>query len=249
MSASEPAVEARGLGRRFLIQGPAERGLRSGLMRRLRPSLTLEPLWALRGVDLTVQRGECVAVLGPNGAGKSTLLSVLSGLLPASEGTVAVRGRVSPFLRLGAGLYADLPVRDNILFAASLFGLTAREAAARLPRIAAFGGLEGYLDARLGALSSGYQARTALATALHADLDILLIDEVFAVGDMDFSAKCVERMTALRAEGRTFILATHDLGLAAGFCSRGLLLERGALRFDGPSSLAVAEYKARGARR
>lgn len=245
VGATEPAIVASGLGRRFLIQGPVRRSLRSDMLRAIRPSATLKPLWALRGISITINRGESVAVLGPNGAGKSTLLSVLTGLLGLSEGTLTVRGRVSPFLRLGAGLYADLPVRENILFAASLFGLTAAEARSRFSRIVTFGGLEGYLDARLGTLSAGYQARTALATALHSDLDIMFIDEVFAVGDFEFSRRCVERMTQLRSEGRTFVLATHDLGLAKTFCTRGLLLERGVLRYDGPALLAVAEYQGR----
>lgn len=235
-------IEARGLGRRFLLARPGERGLRASLLRALSPRTAAQPHWALRGVELSVRAGERLAVLGRNGAGKSTLLSLLAGLLPPSEGTVVVRGRVSPFLRLGAGLYADLPVRENLLFCAALLGLTRAQALARLPDMAAFGELEPYLDARLGALSSGFQARAALSAALHCDLDLLLVDEVFAVGDRDFQRRCLERMAALQALGRTYVLATHDLELARSFCTRGVLLERGRMTFDGPAAKAVELY-------
>jgi ABC-2 type transport system ATP-binding protein len=240
-----PVIEARGLGRRFLMARPGELGLRASLLRALSPRSAAEPRWALRGIELSVRAGERVALLGRNGAGKSTLLSLLAGLLPPSEGTVAVRGRVSPFLRLGAGLYADLPVRENLLFCASLLGLTREQALARLPDIAAFGELEPYLDARLGALSSGFQARAALAAALHCDLDLLLVDEVFAVGDQDFQRRCLERMAALQALGKTYVLATHDLELARSFCTRGVVLERGRMTFDGPAADAAALYGGR----
>lgn len=240
-----PVIEARGLGRRFVLARAGAAGLRQGLLRALSPRAASEPFWALRGIELSVGRGERVALLGRNGAGKSTLLAVLAGLLPPSEGTLVVRGRVSPFLRLGAGLYADLPVRDNILFCASLLGLTREQARSRLPAITAFGELEPYLDARLGALSAGFQARAALATALHGDLDLLLIDEMFAAGDQDFQRRCLERMGALQALGHTFMLATHDLDLARSFCTRGVVLERGRMTFDGPAALAAELYGGR----
>ena len=236
------AIEARGLGKRFRIRTRRDRTLLQGL-RLLLAAEPLSPLWAVRHLDLDVERGECVGLLGPNGAGKTTLLMLLAGLLPPSEGTLAVRGEVSPFFRIGSGLHADLSVFDNIRLAGALFGLTRRELARRLDAVVAFGDLERYLDARLGALSSGFQSRVAFSVALHSDIDILLIDEVFGVGDLAFSRRCLERLSLLRREGATVVLASHDLETLGLHCTRALWLEGGEARGLGPGAEVVEAYR------
>ena len=245
---SQPAIAARGLGKRFYIQTRVGRTAFHSV-RRLLAGESLEPLWALRGLDLTVERGECVGIVGPNGSGKTTLLTLLAGLMPPTEGTVEVRGRVSPFFQIGSGLYADLSVLDNIKVAAALFGMAARDLDARLEAIIAFGGLERYVYARLGGLSSGYQSRVAFSTALHSDIDLLLIDEVFSVGDYAFSRSCLERMARLRQEGATVVLASHDLELVASYCSRALWMQGAAPPRAGAAAEIVEAYKAAGSRR
>jgi ABC-type polysaccharide/polyol phosphate transport system ATPase subunit len=239
---SAPAIEARGLGKRYLIQARRERTVLANL-RRWVGGAPLSPLWALRRLDLTVRRGECVGIVGANGSGKTTLLMLLAGLSAPSEGTVEVRGTVSPFFRIGSGLYHELSVLDNIRAAAALFGMTPEELEGRLDAIVSFGGLERYLYARLGELSSGYQSRVSFSTALHSDIDLLLIDEVFAVGDLAFSMRCLERMESLRREGKTVVLASHNLEMISSYCSRALWLDGGAVRREGPAAEVAAAYQ------
>lgn len=236
------AIEARGLGKRFWIQSRRDRTVLETL-RRWVAGAPLSPLWALRRVDLSVRRGECVGIVGANGSGKTTLLMTLAGLVAPTEGTVEVQGRVSPFFKIGSGLFEDLSVLDNIRVAGALFGMTARDLDARLDAIVSFGGLERYLYARLGALSSGYQSRVAFSTALHSDLDLLLIDEVFSVGDLAFSRRCLERMERLRRDGTTVVLASHDLELVSSYCSRALWLQGGQIALEGGAAEVAAAYR------
>lgn len=237
------AAEAAGLGKYYWTGGRAERTL----LGRLRAGLTgrggLEKRWALRGVDLALEPGSALAVIGANGAGKSTLLLLLAGLLAPSEGRVSVRGRVGAFLTPGAGLYPELPVAENIRLVAALYGLGSAELAARRDAIIAFGELEPYLDSRLGELSAGYQARVVFATALHADFELLVFDEVFSVGDAAFSARCLQRLRAAREAGAAVALATHSLDTVRRECGEALLLRGGAPAARGKAAEVVAAYE------
>jgi lipopolysaccharide transport system ATP-binding protein len=237
----DAALIARGLGKRYLRSFGRERTM-LGKLRALVGRADQKPVWALRGVDLEIRRGELVGVLGPNGAGKSTLLNLLAGIVEPTEGWARSEGRIGPFFRVGSGLYSELTVLDNIRMAGALYGMTPRELKRRLDPIVSFGELEPYLYARLGELSLGFQARVAFSTAIHADIDVYIVDEVLAVGDAAFSAKCLERMKQLLRAGRTMIVASHDLTMVRLMCTRAVLIENGRLEADGDPSALVAQY-------
>ena len=243
MDAPETVLRARGLGKRYSMRSSSDRRLSRELLRRLAGRGETRDLWAVRGVDLEVRRGECVGVVGANGAGKTTLLSLLAGLIPPSEGVAELRGRVSPFFRIGSGLFGELSVLDNIELAGALFGMDAAARAASLDAVVAFGGLEPYLLARLGELSAGFQARVGLSVALHSAVETVVIDELLAVGDAEFSARCLDRLAVLRAGGTTVVIATHSLGLVTERCTRALHLSGGRVVFDGAPAGAVASYR------
>ena len=243
--ASSPvAIEAAGLGKRFQIGARSENKLFRQMLARLGGISHTRPLWAVRGVDLQVRRGECVGIIGRNGAGKTTLLQMLAGTLAPTEGHLRTEGRISTFLEIGSGLFSELRVIDNIRLTAALCGMSQETLRRRFDAIVAFGELEEYLYSRLGELSNGFQCRVPFSTALHSDIDILLTDEVFAVGDAAFSGKCVQRMQRLLGTGKTILIAAHDLGLIEDMCSRAIWLEHGAIAGQGPASEVVRNYLA-----
>lgn len=240
-ASDESVIEASGLAKRFAIHTRRERLLSSRVLSLFRGGHDeTRPLWAVQGVDLRIQKGECLGVIGSNGAGKTTLLMLLAGLLAPTEGRLRVRGRVGPFFQIGSGLHHDLPVLDNIRLSAALFGMSRAETDRRIAAIVEFGELGDYLHARLGELSSGFQIRVPFSTALHADMDLLIMDELFAVGDARFQSKCMERLAALRQRGATVILASHDMTLIRSLCSRVVRLEHGRIVAQGdPATLAI----------
>ncbi|MBI4374892.1 MAG: ATP-binding cassette domain-containing protein [Elusimicrobia bacterium] len=238
---SEIMVEALGLGRAF----PASDHPRARLTRwlgriMLGSSLEEERLWALRGIDLKLRRGEFFGVIGPNGAGKTTLLRLLSGLLRPSEGQVRLGAEPRLFFHLGAGLHSELSVMDNIRFCAALLGMSRAELSRSLPEILEFAEF-GTLTARpLWQLSTGTVARLPLAVALHCRLDLLLVDELLAVGDLSFRAKCLSAFERLKREGKTVVVVSHDLDWVGRHCDRALWLEKGRAKEIGLSSAVVS---------
>jgi lipopolysaccharide transport system ATP-binding protein len=240
---SKPSLEAADLGKQYWTGARTHRTI----MGRARAAVTgrgaLSPRWAVRHADVALEPGSALAVIGPNGAGKSTLLLMLAGLLSPTEGRVRVRGRVGAFLCPGAGLYPELGVEDNIRLTASLFGMSSRELAARRDAIVAFGELEPYLSSRLGELSAGYQARVVFSTALHIPFDLLLFDEVFAVGGGGFAYRCLTRIREARRQGAAVVLATHSLKLAEDACDAALYLNAGAVKASGACDATIRHYK------
>ena len=187
---------------------------------------------AVRNVSFTVADGESIALLGHNGAGKSTILKLLAGTIQPSAGSVTSRGRIAPLLELGAGFHPDLTGRENIFMNASVLGLPKSYVRAHLQEIIDFSGLEDSIDMPVRFYSSGMYARLGFSVAVHVDPEILLIDEVLAVGDTDFQAKCLARMQELRLEGRTMVLVTHSQEQAANFADRILMIDQGHLVSD-----------------
>lgn len=239
----KPAIEAAGIGKKFFLHTRADQTFsRSVLGKVFGGGANTRALWAVRDINLSVSRGECLGLIGPNGAGKSTLLMILAGILLPTEGSVIIRGKVTPFFHIGSGLHSDLTVLDNIRLTAALLGMTTPELRGKLDSIVSFGGLDEYLHARLGELSSGYQARIPFSTALHSDTAMLLIDEVFTVGDEAFRAKCLECMRGLQKKGKTMILASHDLQLIRDFCSRAIYLKSGRLVMEGTPDAVIQNY-------
>lgn len=197
---------------------------------------------AVRDLDLDVMQGESLALLGHNGSGKSTTLKMLAGTVAPSVGRIYARGRIAPLLELGAGFHPDLTGRENVFLNAAILGIDRAEVVRRLDDIVAFAEVADALDTPVKFYSSGMSVRLGFAIAVNVDPEILLVDEVLAVGDEDFQAKCLLRMQGLQREGRTIVLVTHSLKQAEDFCARALVLDHGRTVYDGPMSGAAAAY-------
>jgi len=198
---------------------------------------------ALTDVTLRVATGETVGIVGANGSGKSTLLKLLAGILRPTSGEVRVSGRLAALLELGAGFHPEISGRENIEVAGLLLGLSKREIAARLPEIVRFAGVEEFLDAPVKTYSSGMAVRLGFAVAAHSDPDVLLVDEVLAVGDEAFAHKCLEKFSEFERAGKTLVFVSHDLALVSARCRRAVWLERGRVAADGPAAETVARYR------
>lgn len=209
--------------------------------RKLRPA---SRFWALQDVNFTVGRGKMLGVIGHNGAGKSTLLRLLGGVGRPSTGSVTVNGRIGALLDLGTGFHPELSGRENVLVAGVIGGLTRKQVEERFDDIVAFAELEQFIDSPLRTYSSGMQMRLAFAIAVHIDPDILLIDEVLAVGDMAFQQKCLNRIDQFRQQGCTIVLVTHEASLVRDLCDEALWLRHGQIAAHGPAEFVVAEYVA-----
>jgi ABC-type polysaccharide/polyol phosphate transport system ATPase subunit len=200
---------------------------------------TFDELRAVDDVTLDIADGEFFGIVGRNGSGKSTLLKCLAGIYEIDSGRLEVLGRLSPFIELGVGFNPELNARDNAIINAIMLGLSRKEAEARLDGIVAFAELEEFLDLKLKNYSSGMQVRLAFSVAIQVDADIVLVDEVLAVGDASFQQKCFDEFNRLKAAGRTIVFVTHDMGSVERFCDRAMLLERGRVVDIGdPASIA-----------
>jgi ABC-type polysaccharide/polyol phosphate transport system ATPase subunit len=198
---------------------------------------------AVDNVSFEVRKGEFFGIVGPNGSGKSTLLKVLAGIYRQDSGEVHIDGVVSPFIELGVGFSPDLTARDNVRINATLLGLSAEQLAARYDDIVAFAELERFMDQRLKNFSSGMQMRLAYSIAILVDFDVLLLDEVLAVGDQSFQEKCFATFRRFRAEGKTIVLVTHALEALEEYADRTLLLRRGSVEALGDTAEVLARYR------
>jgi ABC-type polysaccharide/polyol phosphate transport system ATPase subunit len=226
--ADAPAVEVRGLGKAFRLPQERVHTLKERALHPLKRT-TYDVLDALDDVSFTVEPGEFFGIVGRNGSGKSTLLKCIAGIYRADEGGIYLRGRMSPFIELGVGFNPDLPARDNVLINAIMLGLPPAEARARFDRIIEFAELEDFVELKLKNYSSGMQVRLAFAVMVQVDADILLIDEVLAVGDAAFQQKCHDTLAARRRQGATTLFVSHDMNIIEQVCDRALLLEHGRI--------------------
>ncbi|HSL39860.1 MAG TPA: ABC transporter ATP-binding protein, partial [Desulforhopalus sp.] len=199
------------------------------------------PFMALNGVDLQVRRGETVGIIGRNGSGKSTLLQVICGILQPTEGEVAVAGRISALLELGAGFNPEFNGRDNIYLSTSIMGLSKQETDERFERIVDFADIGEFIDQPVKMYSSGMFVRLAFATAISIDPDILIVDEALAVGDIFFQQKCMNHMKQMMAT-KTIVLVSHDMQAVSSLCDRVIVMERGEKLFDGATAEGIALY-------
>ena len=247
MSAAEgPVLRLTGIEKRFSYR-PYARGaqtlkgaLLDALLGRRPPRVTVE---ALRGVSLELQRGEALGLIGRNGSGKTTLLRLVAGVYRPDRGEVQVNGRRAALLELGAGFHPELSGWENAEVAALAAGLSRRELEARKQEIAAFAGLDGALDAPLRTWSAGMVLRLGFAVATALDPDLLVVDEVLAVGDLAFQARCLERVAALRARGAALLLASQDLARVETHCARAVWLDQGRVAQEGPAAEVCAAYR------
>jgi ABC-2 type transport system ATP-binding protein len=226
-----PTIVAAGVGKRFLLHHKRATSLKERLL--LHRQSSSEAFWALRDVDLEIGAGQTVGLIGPNGSGKSTLLKVLSGILAPTTGTVTVRGRIASLLELGAGFNGELTGRENVYLNAAILGLTRRETQRYFDDILAFAELEPFIDNQVKHYSSGQYVRLGFAVAVHVSPDILLVDEVLAVGDESFQRKCLAKITEFQQRGCTILFVTHALDLIPRICGRGVVLDHGRVLHDG----------------
>jgi ABC-2 type transport system ATP-binding protein/lipopolysaccharide transport system ATP-binding protein len=203
---------------------------------------TKEPFWALRDISLNVKHGEILGIIGHNGSGKSTLLRILAGISPPTEGSVEINGRYGALLELGAGFHPNATGRENAYVNALFMGLSKDEAKAALPSIIEFSELGGFIDQPMRTYSSGMQLRLGFSVAIHVQPDILLVDEVLAVGDADFQEKCFEHFRTLRARNTTIIIVTHNVDTLIDFADRTISLERGRIKREGDPIPVVQDY-------
>ncbi|WP_372458690.1 ABC transporter ATP-binding protein [Agromyces mediolanus] len=210
-------------------------------LRRKRISTSFE---ALDEIDITVGEGESIALLGYNGSGKSTLLKLVSGVLQPDAGRILTRGRVAGLIEVGAGFHPDLSGRENVYLNAAILGMSKNEIDSKFDEIVEFSEIGEFIDTEVKHYSSGMFVRLAFSVAIHTSLDILLVDEVLAVGDAPFREKCKAKIRELVAARKTLFIVSHDLGMVAELCDRGIVLQRGRSVFDGGVDDAIAMLKA-----
>jgi ABC-type polysaccharide/polyol phosphate transport system ATPase subunit len=236
-----PAVVCEGVSKTFRTPHERRHTLKERALHPFRRS-GYKRFEALKDVSFAIDRGEFFGIVGRNGSGKSTLLKILAGIYRADGGQVYMNGRVSTFIELGVGFNLDLAARDNVVINGVMLGLSPRQALERYDRVIAFAELEEFADLKLKNYSSGMQVRLAFSVMIQVDADILIIDEVLAVGDAAFQQKCFDVFNRLRDEGKTILFVTHDMAAVQRFCHRAMLLERGEQRMIGEPERVAAEY-------
>ena len=235
---AEVLVRAVDVSKKFASYHRRATSLKERLVRR--PRGVADTFWALRGVSVDVRRGETVGLMGPNGSGKSTLLKVLSGILRPNEGSVLTVGRVASLLELGAGFDGELTGRENIYLNSALLGVPRAETDARFNEIVEFSELGEFIEFPVKTYSSGMYVRLGFSVAVHVDPDILIVDEVLAVGDAAFQRKCLDRIEMFQRQGKTILFVSHSAGLIEELCTRAVLLDHGQVIFDRLPRHAVA---------
>jgi lipopolysaccharide transport system ATP-binding protein len=237
------AIEFDGVSKKFILHHERARSFQElvvGLFRR--NNCSREEFWALRDVSFAVEQGETVGIIGPNGAGKSTMLKLAARVIEPTSGRIAVRGRIGALLELGAGFHPDLTGRENIYLNGSILGLSRAEIRRRLDDIIGFAELERFIDVPVKHYSSGMFVRLGFSVAVHTDPEILLVDEVLAVGDQAFQRKCLERIDDLRRQGVTVLFVSHSADAVRALCNRAIWLHEGRVVADDAAEAVVRRY-------
>jgi ABC-type polysaccharide/polyol phosphate transport system ATPase subunit len=243
------AIVAAGLGKRYRL-GQGVYGyatLRETLAKRLRGRVSeaggkQREIWALRDIDLEIEEGDVVGIVGRNGAGKTTLLKTVARIVRPTTGLVRVRGRVGALLEVGTGFHPELTGRENVYLNGVILGMSRREVRSKFDEIVEFAGVERFLDTPLKRYSSGMYLRLAFSVAAHIDPDVIIVDEVLAVGDAEFQRRCLERMSEFGREGRTVLFVSHDTGAVGRLCRRAVWLDEGQVRDDGSAHDVIDRY-------
>jgi ABC-type polysaccharide/polyol phosphate transport system ATPase subunit len=239
-------IQAEGLGKRYRLGEGGYVTLREQVASRLRraSAATADPaeVWALRDVDLAIDEGDAVGIVGRNGAGKTTFLKTVARIVRPTTGLVRVRGRVGALLEVGTGFHPELTGRENVFLNGVVLGMSRREIRRRFDDIVEFAGVERFLDTPLKRYSSGMYLRLAFAVAAHVDPDVLIVDEVLAVGDAEFQRRCLGRMSEFGREGRTVLFVSHDTGVVGQLCKRAVWLDEGRVRATGDAHDVLERY-------
>lgn len=258
----DTVIRAEGVGKKYIIGHETERGaadtLRDAMVRAGRGFAraleqtatgraivagdTTEEFWALEDVSFEIKRGDVVGIIGRNGAGKSTLLKILSRITEPTEGRVEIKGRIASLLEVGTGFHPELSGRENIYLNGAILGMARAEIRRKFDQIVGFAEIDRFLDTPVKRYSSGMYVRLAFAVAAHLDPEILIVDEVLAVGDTEFQRRCLGKMQKVAGEGRTVLFVSHNLQAIERLCRRGLLMRAGRIDYDGPTSQAIERY-------
>jgi lipopolysaccharide transport system ATP-binding protein len=243
------AIQVDSLAKRYRLGELGRRSFfqewKNKLLRREEPEDAPGNFWALRDISFDVEQGEVVAIIGHNGAGKSTLLKILSSITTPTRGAVRLRGRVASLLEVGTGFHQELTGRDNVFLNGAILGMTRREVAAKFNDIVAFSEIGDFIDTPVKRYSSGMRVRLAFAVAAHLEPEILIVDEVLAVGDASFQQRCVGKMGEVSRSGRTVLFVSHNAAAVENLCNRGIVLHRGRMDFDGTQTAALEHYASR----
>ncbi len=241
LTASDPvAIEFLDVSKRFILE--EGRSLREFIPALLKGNGWSDPFYALQDVSFTIKKGESVGIVGRNGSGKSTALKLIAGVMAPNGGEVHVHGRVSPLIELGAGFHPDLTGRENVYLNASILGMTGKAIRERFNDIVDFAELWEFMETPVKRYSSGMYMRLGFSVAVHSDPDILLVDEVLAVGDAVFAEKCLAKVREFQEAGVTIVIVSHSPDTITGFCGRALLIDHGHLIEDGPPDPVIRRY-------
>ncbi|HWD40021.1 MAG TPA: ABC transporter ATP-binding protein [Fimbriimonas sp.] len=238
---SDTVVSVKDLHKEFVISNTAIGSIKTLLVWWKRRSV--KRFQVLKGVSFDIKRGECVALVGRNGAGKSTLLSLIAKVYKPTSGTIKVNGRLAPLLELGAGFHPDLSGAENVFFNAMILGLTRKQARERFQEILDFSELGDHVFAPVRSYSSGMIARLGFSVAVHVDAEILIVDEVLAVGDFEFGLKCLQRLKEFREKGGTILLVSHQAETVMTFADRAIWIQHGEVQMDGTPAEVMPVYK------
>ncbi len=237
------AIQFDNVSKRFTLRHERTRSFQETALAFLkRQNNSREELWALKDVSFAVERGKTVGVIGPNGSGKSTVLKLITRILEPTSGHIVVQGRVSALIELGTGFHPDLTARENIYLNGSILGFSRKEMESKFDKIVAFSELEKFIDVPIKHFSSGMHMRLGFAVAIHVDPDILLIDEILAVGDQAFQSKCLAKIGELRSQGLTILFVSHDLEAVRNLCNSAIWLEDGVIQDRGTTDRVIDSY-------
>ena len=252
----QPMIEIRGLGKKYrLVEAQPYLALRDLISNSVNNIFNSKKqkekeFWALQNIDMSIEPGERLGIIGRNGAGKSTLLKIISRITPPTTGSVALKGRVASLLEIGTGFHPELTGKENIYLNGSILGLNKKDINSKLHEIIDFSGIEKFIDMPIKNYSSGMQLRLAFSVAAHLEPEILLIDEVLAVGDMEFQKKCLGKMEEVSKDhGRTILFVSHNMNYISSLCTKGILLDRGKVIKSGTVSEVISEYMVKVANR
>lgn len=235
---TRPSIIVDGVRKRFTLNHAMS--LKDTVVAWIRRRKTSSTFEALKGLDLVINEGESVAILGLNGSGKSTLLKLVSGVMEPDQGQVLTRGRVAGLIEVGAGFHPELSGRENVYLNAAILGMKRKEIEARYDEIVAFSEIEEFIDQEVKHYSSGMFMRLAFSVAIHVELDVLLVDEILSVGDAPFREKCRLKFEELIAQRKTLVIVSHDMEMVRELCTRGVVINKGDLIYDGEIEGAIA---------
>lgn len=241
IAAARPSIVIDNVQKTFLLHHA--HSLKDTFVSWIRRRQTSSVFAALRGIDLVINEGESVAILGLNGSGKSTLLKLISGVMQPDAGEVLTRGRVAGLIEVGAGFHPELSGRENVFLNAAILGMSRKEIESRYDEIVAFSEIEEFIDQEVKHYSSGMFMRLAFSVAIHVELDVLLVDEILSVGDAPFREKCRLKFQELTAQRKTLVVVSHDMEMARELCTRGIVINKGEVVYDGPVEGAIARVE------